>query len=123
MVKSHFKNKTFLWVITIYLCGITIWNLYNTFVNSNPLGLFPIILQSILLILILMKHKFAKIGIKVWAILFLITGSGLQFVGRLLQDVGSGFVKVDFQHYLITGVTVFVGIFIVILSNKTVEVK
>jgi len=123
MVKSHFKNKTFLWVITIYLCGITIWNLYNTIVYSNPLGFFPIMLQSILLILILMKHKFAKIGIKIWAILFLIIGSGLQFVGRLLQDVGHEFVKVDFQHYLIKGVTVFVGIFIVILSNKTVEVK
>ncbi len=70
-----------------------------------------------------MRHKSVKIGIKIWAIIFLITSSGLQFVGRLLQDVGSGFVKVDFQHYLVTGVTVLIGIFIVILTNKTVEVK
>jgi len=123
MKKTHFKNKTFFWAIITYLFSITIWNLYITIAYLNPLGLIPIILQCILLNLIFIRHKMVKIGIKIWAIIFLITSSGLQFVGRLLQDVGSGYVKVDFIHYLTTGVTVLIGISIVVLSNKTVEVK
>jgi len=60
MKKTNFKNKTFFCEIITYLLCITIWNLYITIAYSNPLGLFPIILQCILLTQILIEHKFAK---------------------------------------------------------------
>lgn len=121
MTKSNFKSKTFYWIVILFLTVILIWNLYSIIYSSNLLGLLPITIQFILLALIFTKHKYAKLGIKFWAILFLIISSGLQFIGRLLQDMGNGFINVDFQHYLTTALTVLIGIIIVIYTNKTVE--
>ncbi len=123
MTKTNFKSKTFFWTLIIILVGILIWNLLTTISYSNLLGILPITIQCILLTLIFMKHKYAKIGIKIWTILFLITASGLQFVGRFLKDMGTEFNNVDFQHYLKTGITVLIGVILLIYANKTIEIK
>jgi hypothetical protein len=76
-----------------------------------------------MLTLIFMKHKYAKMGIKIWTILFLIIASGLQFVGRFLKDMGTDFNNVDFQHYLKNGVTVLIGVILLFYANKTIEIN
>lgn len=69
-----------------------------------------------------MKHKYAKVGIKFWAIVFLVIASGLQFFGRLLQDISQGFNNIDIQHYISSGALLLIGLFIVIYTNKSVEI-
>ncbi|MXV53342.1 hypothetical protein GS399_20475 [Pedobacter sp. HMF7647] len=123
MKKSTFRNQSFYWIIISILCGLLIWNLYVTITQSKLIGLLPIAIQCTLLTMIFKKHEYAKIGIKIWATLFLAIASGLQFVGRLLQDLADGFSYVPLQHYLITGITILIGVLIVVYTNKTVEIE
>lgn len=99
-----------------------IWNIYATTTTGKLIGLLPITIQAILIGLILTKNQYAKIGIKVWAIIFLAIASGLQFIGQLLQDAVDNFANASSLHYITTGFTVLVGVLIVVYVNKTVEV-
>lgn len=87
------------------------------------MGLIPISIQGVLLFLILKKHEYAKIGIKIWSFLFLVIGPGMQFIGRFIKDSTYDFENVDTQHYLTTSFKVAVGLIIIGLINKTSEVK
>lgn len=122
MKKSIFTNVVFYWVIISFLSVLLMWNLYLTIAHSILAGLLPIVVQATLLTLIIRRHEHAKNGIKLWAIIFLIAGSGLQFFGRLLEDLTDSFTNVDLQHYLTTGLSILIGIIIVSYTNKTVEV-
>lgn len=63
------------------------------FIGSMGLnaGLITIGIQASVLILTLTKNRYAKISIMVFGALFFVLGSGLQLVGRLLQDIGYDF--------------------------------
>ncbi|MBF9253995.1 hypothetical protein I2I11_11890 [Pontibacter sp. 172403-2] len=122
MKKSIFTNVVFYWAIVSILGVLLLWNLYLTIAHSRLAGLLPISIQATLLVLIFKRHEYAKNGIKIWAIIFLIASSGLQLFGRLLKDLSDSFTNVDLQHYLTTGITIIVGILIVNYTNKTVEV-
>ncbi len=122
MKQSHFSNQTIYWTIIVIIGGLMIWNLYATIAMGKLIGLLPITTQGVLIGLILTKNQYAKIGIKIWAIIFLAIASGLQFVGRLLHDAADNFANANSLHYITTGFTVLVGILIVVYVNKTVEV-
>ena len=122
MKQSQFSNQTFYWTIIAIIGGLLIWNLYATIISGQIIGLLPIAIQGVLLGLIMTNNQYAKIVIKIWAIVFLAVASGLQFVGRLLLDVADNFDNASSLHYITTGFTVLVGILIVVYVNKTVEV-
>ena len=122
MKKSHFTNQTVFWVILVIIGGLMIWNLYATVATGKLIGLLPITIQAVLMGLILTENQYAKVGVKIWAIIFLAIASGLQFIGRLLQDTADNFANADALHYITTGFKVLVGIMIVVFVNRTVEV-
>jgi len=122
MKQSHFSNQTVYWTIIAIIGGLMIWNFYAIVTSGKLIGLLPITIQGVLIGLILTKNQYAKIGIKIWAIIFLAIASGLQFVGRLLQDVANNFSNVNSIHYITTGFTVLFGVLIVVYVNRTVEV-
>ncbi len=122
MKKSKFANPAFYWAIISLLGCLLLWNLFLSVTQSKFVGLLPIAIQATLLVLILKRHEFAKNGIKIWAIIFLIIGSGLQFSGKLVKDITNSFTNTDLQYYLTTVLSIIVGILIVIYTNKTVEV-
>ncbi|WP_373707555.1 hypothetical protein [Kaistella sp.] len=119
---SKFNNLTVYWTIIAVIGGLMIWNIYATINTRKLIGLLPVTIQGVLLALIFMKNQYAKIGIKIWSILFLLIASGLQFFGRLLQDAVDNFVNANALHYITTGIAVIIGIVIVFCVNKTVEV-
>ena len=123
MKKSLFKNQTLYWLIIIIVGGLLIWNLAITLAYQQLIGLLPIVIQTVLLILIFTKHEYAKIGIKIWAIIFLIGGPSLKFIGRLLNETIDGFEDVSIQLYLVKGLTILLGVLIVIYTNKTVVIE
>ncbi|WP_257658745.1 hypothetical protein [Parapedobacter lycopersici] len=122
MKKSHFTNKTIYWIVIVLISGLMLWNFYATVITGQLIGLLPITIQGALLWLIFDNHQYAKIAIKVWAIIFFCIASGLQFIGRLLQDFVEGFVNIDKMHYLKTGVTLLIGVFIIMAINKSVKI-
>jgi len=122
MEKSHFSNQTVYWTIISFIGGLMIWNFYATITTGKLIGLLPITIQAVLIGLILAKNKYAKIGVKIWSIIFIVIASGLQFVGKLLQDAVENFANANSLYYIKTGFAVLVGIMIVFYVNKTVKV-
>ncbi len=122
MKKTNFNNTFVLWVITIILSGLILWNLYLIIAHSRLLGFIPVLIQSVLLILILKKNQYAKEGMKIWVVLFLIIAPGLQFAGGFIKDLTDNFINVDFPSYLENGITIIVGTILFLLINKTVEI-
>jgi hypothetical protein len=122
MKKSNFKSNIFYWAIVIYLCGLVIWNSVTSILSLNPLGLIPIAIQITLLGLILTKHKFAKTGILVWSILVLILASAGEILGRITKCLIDGFRNTDYHYILTSGVSLLIGIAIVIFI-KTIQVE
>jgi len=122
MKQSHFSNQTVYWTIIALIGGLLIWNLYASITTGRIIGLLPITIQGVLIGLILTKNQYAKIGIKIWAIIFLVTGSGLQFVGQLLQDAADNFANANSLFYISKGFIVLFGALIVLYVNKTVAV-
>ena len=88
MKKTVFKNKTYYFILIIYIGVLLVWNLFTTIAYSKLIGILPVIIQTVLLILIISEYQYAKIGIKIWAILFIIVAPGLKFVGQLLTNLG-----------------------------------
>lgn len=122
MKKSQFSNQTVYWTLIAIVSGLMVWNLFATVTSRKLIGLLPVTIQATILALILTKNQYAKIGIKAWVIIFLVIANGLQFIGRLLQDVFDNFVNFNSLHYITTGSIVLVGITIFIYVNKTVTV-
>ena len=58
----------------------------------------------------------------VFGALFFVLGSGLQLVGRLLQDIGYDFKNFNLFFYSRNIILIMIGIFIVITANKTIKI-
>lgn len=123
MKKAYFSNQSVYWLIIVLLGGLIISNIINTISSGRLIGILPIAIQAGLLALVLLKNKYAKIGVKIWVIIFMILASGLQFVGQLLQDAANNFAGINVQYYLSTGFKTLLGIVIVIAMNRTVQIK
>lgn len=121
MKQTQFTNKTFYWIIIVIIGVLMLWNIY-AFLITTLTALLPLAIQALLLILIITKNQYAKIGIKLWALVFLTIASALQFGGKLLQDLAENFTNVNASHYITTGITMTIGILIVVFLNKTVKV-
>tara|TARA_B110000503_G_scaffold137418_1_gene221578 strand:+ start:700 stop:1068 length:369 start_codon:yes stop_codon:yes gene_type:complete len=117
MEKTEFKNKIFQYSLTGYLILLLCWNLYvlNT---GNLYGLIPIVIQGALLILIFLKNKYTKIGIKIWSII-LILSSGLSLAGKSIKIfLGDEIIITEFMLKVLF---LSIGILIYTFNEKFVE--
>lgn len=122
MEKTFFKNQPFQALIIATLGLLICWNLYTFLISMSLMALIPTLIQIIVLVLVLMKHKHAKMGINVWAVILML-GGGLVVLGKLLK-IFAGDDIMDGIGKLILNVIVFsVGLAIYIFNQKTVEVK
>ncbi|WP_157600594.1 hypothetical protein [Rufibacter sp. DG15C] len=121
MRKSIFTNTVFYWTIISILSALFLWNLVLVVGYSQFLGLLPIAIQGTILALVVKKHEYARSGIKIWAILFLIVSSSLKLVGGLFGYV-AGSVTGNLESYSLSAVSILVGIAIVYYTNKTVRI-
>lgn len=121
MKKTKFENLILYYSIIILLICLILFNFYSTFQTQNYIGFLPILLQLTLLILIINKHKFAKVGIKLWAILLIIV-FGLKIVGKLLKDSADDTLSSNLEKYIILIIGFTIGIILLNLTNTTVKV-
>ena len=68
-----------------------------------------------------MRHKFAKIGIKLWAFFFII-GFGLQMIGKLLKDFADNSLAINPEKYIVLVIGFIIGILLLSFTNKTVKI-
>ena len=117
MRKIEFKNKIFEYSLIGYLILLLCWNLY-ALDTGNLFGIIPIGIQGILLFLIFTKNEYAKIGIKIWAII-LILSNGLSFAGKSIKILlGDEIIITEFISKVIF---LAIGILIYVFNEKFVE--
>lgn len=122
MKKVHFKSKAFFYCLIAIISLLLIWNLCLAIYYVNIFGLIPISIQTVLLALILMKNRYAKLAIKIWAITFLVLAHGLKVVGRALQDLVENFENAHLDYYLTNMLPIVIGLLLVIYAGKTIEI-
>ncbi|HYK77312.1 MAG TPA: hypothetical protein VEV16_10065 [Daejeonella sp.] len=122
MNQINFKSKAFFYCLIFVFSALLIWNLYLTIFYSNLLGLIPITIQGAILVMIFLRNRYTKIAIKVWALIFLIIGPGLQLVGRLLQDFVDNFANADLNHYLTKSLNLIIGLLLTIYAEQAIEI-
>ena len=117
MEKLEIKNKIFEYSLIGYLILLLCWNLY-ALDTGNLYGFMPIGIQGILLFLIFTKNKYAKIGIKIWAII-LILSHGLSLAGKSIKIfLGDEIIITELLNKIIF---LTIGILIYMFNDKYVE--
>ena len=123
MQKVVFNNRTF-YILLISLIILLIgYNSYILIVAANPYVLITIFIEIVLLILIFTKHRYAKIGIFIWAILALIIGYGFELIASMMDDFAGDAESSSVNSLLYNFAGLVIGIAIIYFTKKTVIVK
>lgn len=122
MEKTLFNNQTFQLLIICALGLLISWNIYTFISYKAFVALIPTSIQVTVLILVLMKHKYAKMGINVWAVL-LILGGGFVILGKLLKLFVGDDISSEIEKLISNIIFFSVGLTIYYYNQKTVEVK
>lgn len=119
MKRLIFKEKTFEYSLITYIIILLFWNFY-VLTSGALVAILPLILQGILLFLILSKNKNAKIVIKFWSII-LILSHGISFLAKVLKiSLGD---NINLTELLNKTVFLIVGILIYVFNEKYVEIS
>ena len=119
MDKTIFKNKLFFYLLISYLIFLVVWNSY-ALILGNLVGGLSVLIQAILLLLIFNKHKYAKLGIKLWSTI-LIIGFSLSIFGKLIKIfLGDEIIIPVLMEKIIF---LIFGILIYTANEKYVEIK
>jgi len=119
MEKIRFKEKTFEYALIGYIILLLCWNFYGL-TSGTFKALLPIAIQGILLFLIFSKNKNAKIGIKIWAII-LILSHGISFLAKLFKIALGD--EINLTELLNKVVFLTIGILIYVFNEKYVEIS
>jgi hypothetical protein len=91
MKKTLFSNRTFYYLLIIYIFALLIYSIYEI-VKGNIYGTIPFSIQLVLLFLIIRNHRYAKIAVFIWAIGFLLLADCLQLLVSLVDSFDNGFI-------------------------------
>ena len=121
MQVTEFKNQTFYFCVLALLGCLILYNCYVILTFQEIWGFIPILIQAVIIGMIITKHHFAKIVLKLWAIIFLVVGSSLQIIIQAIQDF-TDYLEVDFIYYIVASINLLVGSLIIYFTNTTVVV-
>ena len=120
MEKAHFLNKTYKVFAILVPSYLLIKNLL-TFIKFNLLiSLLPISIQIIVLISILLRHKYTKNLIKIYSII-LIAGSGLILLSQIIFLFADS-SKTDLNKVLSNGIMFICGLILILYVNNFVVI-
>jgi len=117
--KTIFKNRLFYLLLISYLILLSAWNIY-VLTTGNLKAIIPVTIQGILLFLILTENKHAKLGIKIWVIIMILS-NGVSFLAKLLKIfLGDEIVFSDLLNKIIF---ITIAVLIYLFNKKHVEIS
>lgn len=119
---TEFKNQTFYYSVLALLTCLILYNCYVILTFQEIWGFIPILIQAAIIGMIITRHHFAKIILKIWAVVFLIVGSVLQIILQGIEDIINQ-NEMDFIFYIVTMINLVVGSAVVYFTNKSVVVR
>lgn len=121
MKKTLFANSNFYYGVIVYLIILLIWNIL-TVIRGNILGLLPAFIQIALVMLIITKNQYAKIGLKFFSLVVLIVAPVLQLLSILLKASIGEHSAGNVNKLFFSLLSFALGIIVLVLTNKTVRV-
>ena len=90
--------------------------------NGGILDLFQTLFSCVLLVLIIIKHQYAKIGMYIWTISFVILLYAYELGIYLINDIIEDFNYSKIWPYLAYAGALIVGVVILKYTNRTVQI-
>jgi hypothetical protein len=130
MEKIQFNNNLFYWALIFIVCTILLKTICITIFFNQLIDIPEIIVESVeitvesvLLFLIIKKHKYARIGIILWISMFLITLPVYKSIKLLGLSLIFGFDIPAFQFYIEQIINIIIGIVLLYFTLKTTTVS
>lgn len=124
LIKSVFINKVFYWDILVLVSVLLLWNILTIIIVGNLLkGSIVTPILVIVLVLTLIRYRYLRLVIVLFAGIFFVLPSGLQIIGRFLQDAASNFSNFDLLFYSKNMLLILVGVLIMIFANRFIKSK
>ena len=123
-----YSSKSFIVIVFIALLSLLILNYLFYIKTHNAIFTIPIVVQSILLILIVIKSKFVKIALKIWAMTLLLAGIFallsifFTFMSMVSQNFTGFWNKLSPQNIGFALTQIIVGFYIFFSSNRYIHV-
>ncbi|WP_223034333.1 hypothetical protein [Hanstruepera marina] len=121
MKETVFNSQLYKIFVILLLSLLVLWNIYTFLVSDSTPSILRAVFQFLILMLIFTKSQYAKLGIKIFAALLIISSS-ITFIGGLIkiyfdQDLMSIILTlivplillilgIVIYHYCVTTVTV-----------------
>ena len=110
--KIYFENKSFEVFLISYLLLLILYNGY-IFIFDFPNGWIPVIVNTVILILVIVRYSHLKNVLKIWSGVFLIFFPLLQVLSKLFKFFlgGESFYEISFLKalfFIIVGVIIFI---------------
>ncbi len=120
MKKAVFTNKLFFNLLTGFIILLIACNIFLVVKAISIYRFVPIFIDIVLLILILTKSRYAKIGVTIWASIFLIIGYGLELAADLIDAFNDSFTTIKTGPIIQSAVGLAIGILIISYTRSTV---
>lgn len=78
-------DETYYKALIVILGALIFYNIYAIITTQNPIGVLPILIQSVLVHLLITKNKFTQKAIKIWIIVVFFGAQGLRIIGIGMQ--------------------------------------
>jgi hypothetical protein len=86
--KALIKNKYYQFGLIALIISVIVWSIYVLTITSSIRLIIHITTSIILLVLILTKNKYVKLGVKIWSGVFFVFSGSLLILGPILSIVG-----------------------------------
>ena len=128
---ATFTNRVYFWALLSVVIVFLLLHLLGMFATGNLVKLFSAVIEGLLLVLILMKHKRVFIVTRVWSAWIAFVGLSfwlskfLYYLADLIDpNVSSPAFPTDFSLFeaFLSTITLAVGIAFFILAKRYIEV-
>ena len=120
MKKSKFIHKLYLLFLLAVIAYYVFINVFGLIQGRNALAFLPLTIQPVLIILILLHHRWLGYTVKAFSLLCIIP-SLLRLFGQLMFVLAGGTSKIDYDLIIKCLLTVLVGAILLILCDKSIR--
>jgi hypothetical protein len=109
-------DETYYKALIVILGALIFYNIYAIITTQNPIGVLPILIQSVLVHLLITKNKFTQKAIRIWVIVVFFGAQGLRIIGIGMQALAKNMIGEEDGLEMLTSSKIMYAIVFVILG-------
>jgi len=121
MEEIVYKNKTYIFVVTVYISFLILKNTFKMFATQDMFAAVVLTVQAIVLYQIYLKHLYVKLGIKFWTA-FPIVKEGTLLGIDFMYLISGGEDNIVIEDTMKSGFFFLAAILIYMFCDKAIKV-